>query len=240
MHGENGVFGNGLSTTTGYIRIGPGYIPRRTTRQSRRNSETFFGIPRPVKSAVPHLYAFRILLTEPVDIWNRPNSLAISFLPRPSKCCWMTFALTAEHIAMTTIISRDVPHTGNFILNPCRVTRRGFYINLMTNITKWDSSSCLLSNKYYDNLHMYTHKIDFISLSIIGVAAVLMVVTAPTFEQALAVSQPVVKKVSVKDPPSKVKKDPPRRFVKRCGFFRGKHICRWVPRFFRGPIWRFR
>jgi hypothetical protein len=40
---------------------------------------------------------------------------------------------------------------------------------------------------------MYTH---VISLSVIGVAAVLMVVTAPTFEnqQALAVSQPVVKK----------------------------------------------
>ena len=87
---------------------------------------------------------------------------------------------------------------------------------------------------------MYTHKIGFISLTIIGVAAMLMVVTAPTFEQALAVSQPVVKKVSVKDPPSKVKKDPPRRFVKRCGWFRGKHICRWVPRFFRGPVWRFR
>ena len=113
--------------TIGSIRIGPGYIPHRTTRQSRRNSETFFGIPRPVKSAVPHLYAFRILLTEPVDIWNRPNSLAISFLPRPSKCCWMTFALTAEHIAMTTIISRDVHHTRNFILTPGRVTRtKGF------------------------------------------------------------------------------------------------------------------
>ena len=83
---------------------------------------------------------------------------------------------------------------------------------------------------------MYTHKIGVISLSIIGVAAVLMVVTAPTLEnQALAVSQPVVKKVSVKDPPSKVKlsKDPPRkkvRFVKRCGFTRhGKRVCRWVP-----------
>ena len=47
---------------------------------------------------------------------------------------------------------------------------------------------------------MDLHKIG-ISLSIIGVAAVLMVVTAPTLEnqQALAVSQPVVKKVSVKD-----------------------------------------
>ena len=87
---------------------------------------------------------------------------------------------------------------------------------------------------------MYTHKIGFISLSIIGVAAVLMVVTAPTFEnqQALAVSQPVVKKVSVKDPPSKVKKDPPRkRVVKRCGFIRGKRVCRWVPvPFRRGPV----
>ena len=81
---------------------------------------------------------------------------------------------------------------------------------------------------------MYRHEIGFISLSIIGVAAVLLVVTAPALEnqQALAVSQPVVKKVSVKDPPSKVKKDPPRkRFVKRCGFNRfGKRVCRWVPR----------
>ncbi len=79
---------------------------------------------------------------------------------------------------------------------------------------------------------MDTDKIGFISLSIIGVAAVLMVVTAPTLEnqQALAVSQPMVKKVSVKDPPTKIKKDPPRnRFVKRCGFFRGKRVCRWVP-----------
>ena len=75
---------------------------------------------------------------------------------------------------------------------------------------------------------MYTHKIGVISLSVIGVAAVLMVVTAPTFEnqQALAVSQPVLKKVSVKDPSKQVKKDPPRRFVKRCGFFRGKRVCR--------------
>jgi hypothetical protein len=74
-----------------------------------------------------------------------------------------------------------------------------------------------------------------ISLSIIGVAAVLMVVTAPTLEnqQALAISQPVVKKVSIKDPPSKVKKDPPRkRFVRQCKINRfGKRICRWVPRF---------
>ena len=91
---------------------------------------------------------------------------------------------------------------------------------------------------------MYRHKIGFITLSIIGVATVLMVVTAPTFEnqQALAVSQTMVKKVSVKDPPSKVKKDPPRRGPGkvRCGWFRGKHICRWVPRWFRGPVWRFR
>ena len=90
-----------------------------------------------------------------------------------------------------------------------------------------------------NNLHMYTHKIGVISLSVIGVAAVLMVVTAPTLEnqQALAVSQPVVKKVSVKDPPSKVKKDPPRkRFVRRCGrTHSGRIVCRWVPRFgFRG------
>jgi len=86
---------------------------------------------------------------------------------------------------------------------------------------------------------MYTHKTGFISLSIIGVAAVLMVVTAPTFEnqQAIAVSQPMIKKVSVKDPPTKVKKDPPRkRFVKRCGFIRGKRVCRWVPVPFRGPV----
>ena len=84
------------------------------------------------------------------------------------------------------------------------------------------------------------HKIGFISLSIIGVAAVLMVVTAPTLEnqQALAVSQPVVKKVSVKDPPSKVKKGPPRkvRKVLRCGWFRGKRVCRWVPVGPRGPM----
>ena len=38
----------------------------------------------------------------------------------------------------------------------------------------------------------------------------LMVVTAPTLENhlAIAVTQPVVKKVSVKDPPSKIKKFP--------------------------------
>ena len=54
---------------------------------------------------------------------------------------------------------------------------------------------------------MMHHKLE-ISLSIIGVATVLMVVTEPTLEnqQALAVSQPVVKKVSVKDSPNKVKK----------------------------------
>ena len=88
---------------------------------------------------------------------------------------------------------------------------------------------------------MHTHKIG-ISLSIIGVAAVLMVVTAPTLEnhQAIAVSQPMIKKVSLKDPPTKVKKDPPRkRFVKRCGFFRGKRVCRWVPvPIRRGPVAR--
>jgi hypothetical protein len=76
-------------------------------------------------------------------------------------------------------------------------------------------------------------------LSIIGVAVVLMVITAPTLEnqQALAVSQPAVKKVSVKDPPSKVKKDPPRkvRKVLRCGWIRGKRVCRWVPVPVRGP-----
>ena len=90
-----------------------------------------------------------------------------------------------------------------------------------------------------NNLHMYTHKIGFITLSIIGVAAVLMVVTAPTFQnqQALAVSQPVVKKVSVKDPPSKVKKDPPRkRFVRQCRrAHNGRIVCRLVPVFRRGP-----
>jgi hypothetical protein len=87
-----------------------------------------------------------------------------------------------------------------------------------------------------NNLHMYTHKIGFITLSIIGVAAVLMVVTAPTLEnqQASAVSQPVIKKVSVKDPPSKVKKDPPRkRWVCMKNRF-GKRFCRWVP--WRGPV----
>jgi len=79
---------------------------------------------------------------------------------------------------------------------------------------------------------MYTHKIGVISLSFIGVAAVLMVVTAPTLEnhQAIAVSQPGLKKVSVKDPPSKVKKFPVRkvRKVLRCGWIRGKRVCRWV------------
>ena len=82
---------------------------------------------------------------------------------------------------------------------------------------------------------MDTHKIG-ISLSIIGVAAVLMVVTAPTLENhlAIAVSQPVVKKVSVKDPPSKVKKDPPRkRWVCMKNRF-GKRVCRWV--LWRGPV----
>ena len=78
---------------------------------------------------------------------------------------------------------------------------------------------------------MDTHKIG-ISLSIIGVVAVLMVVTAPTLENhlAIAVSQPVVKKVSVKDPPSKVKKFPISkvRKVLRCGWIRGKRVCRWV------------
>ena len=77
-----------------------------------------------------------------------------------------------------------------------------------------------------------------IPLIMIGVATVLMVVTAPTFQnqQALAVSQPVVKKVSVKDPPSK-KKDPPRKRF-RCGFVRGKRVCRWVPVHFRGPVFK--
>ena len=91
---------------------------------------------------------------------------------------------------------------------------------------------------------MYTHKIGFLSLSIIGVAAVLMVVTQPTIEtqQASAVSQPVVKKVVVvKDPTSKkVKKDPPRKrhrgLVRRCGrTFNGRIVCRLVPVFRRGP-----
>jgi len=84
-----------------------------------------------------------------------------------------------------------------------------------------------------------THKIGFISLSIIGVAAVLMVVTAPTLEnqQALAISQPMVKKISAKDPPTKVKKDPPRkRWVRQCKINRfGKRVCRMVPRWVRGP-----
>ena len=85
-----------------------------------------------------------------------------------------------------------------------------------------------------------THQVG-ISIITIGVAAVLMVVTAPTLEnhQAIAVSQPMIKKVSLKDPLTKVKKDPPRkRFVKRCGFFRGKRVCRWVPIHFRGPVVR--
>jgi hypothetical protein len=88
---------------------------------------------------------------------------------------------------------------------------------------------------------MNTHKIG-ISLSIIGVAAVLMVVTAPTLENhlAIAVTQPMVKKVSTKDPPSKpvVKKYPVRkvRKVLRCGLIRGKRVCRWVYVFsVRGP-----
>jgi hypothetical protein len=86
---------------------------------------------------------------------------------------------------------------------------------------------------------MRTHKIG-ISLSIIGVAAVLMVVTAPTVEnqQALAVSQPVVKKVIAKDPPRKVKvvkvskkrvvKVSKKRVVKRCIVRNGKRVCRIV------------
>ena len=67
-----------------------------------------------------------------------------------------------------------------------------------------------------------------IILSVVGVAAVLMVITAPTLEnqQTFAVSQSVVKKVSVKDPPSKVKKDPPRkRWIRQCKFNRfGKRV----------------
>jgi Na+-translocating ferredoxin:NAD+ oxidoreductase RnfG subunit len=90
---------------------------------------------------------------------------------------------------------------------------------------------------------MYMNKIGFISLIVIGLAAVLMVVTEPTIQtqQASAVSQPVVKKVVVvKDPTNKVKskdppkkKDPPRkRFVRRCvRTFHGRIICRFVPRF---------
>ncbi len=102
---------------------------------------------------------------------------------------------------------------------------------------------------------MYMHKIGVISLSIIGVAAVLMVVTAPTLEnqQALAVNQPGVSNSTMKsNPPSTAKPNPPStakpkppstakpkppvkprhkvRFVKRCGFNRaGKRVCRWVP-----------
>jgi hypothetical protein len=47
---------------------------------------------------------------------------------------------------------------------------------------------------------MDTHKIG-ISLSVIGVVAILMVVTAPTLEnnQAIAVTQPVVKKYPVRE-----------------------------------------
>jgi len=88
---------------------------------------------------------------------------------------------------------------------------------------------------------MYTHKIGFISLSMIGVAAVLMVVTAPPFEssQALAVSQPMVKKISVKDPPSKAKKDPPRRHFRHPAF---RHPAFRHPAFrhpaFRHPAFR--
>ena len=70
----------------------------------------------------------------------------------------------------------------------------------------------------------------------IGVAAVLMVVTAPTLEnqQALAVSQPMIKKVSLKDPPTKAKKDPPRKSA----LWRGKRCVRWVPVHFLGPVFR--
>ncbi|HYA83529.1 MAG TPA: hypothetical protein VEH06_08800 [Candidatus Bathyarchaeia archaeon] len=94
---------------------------------------------------------------------------------------------------------------------------------------------------------MHTHKIG-ISLSIIGVAAVLMVLTAPTLEnqQALAVSQPVVKKVIAKDPPRKVKVVkvskkrvvilPKKRVVKRCIVRNGKRVCRIVV--VRGPVAR--
>jgi hypothetical protein len=102
---------------------------------------------------------------------------------------------------------------------------------------------------------MCTHKIG-ISLSIIGVAAVLMVVTAPTVEnqQALAVSQPMVKKVIAKDPPRKVKvvkvskkrvvkvskkrvvKVSKKRVVKRCIVRNGKRLCRIVV--VRGPVAR--
>jgi hypothetical protein len=52
--------------------------------------------------------------------------------------------------------------------------------------------------------------------------------------KALAVSQPVVKKVTAKDPPSKVMKFPPRkRFVCMKNRF-GKRVCRWMP--WRGPV----
>jgi hypothetical protein len=58
-----------------------------------------------------------------------------------------------------------------------------------------------------------------------------MVVTPPTLEnhQAIAVTQPMVKKVSVKDAPSKVVKKYPVRKVRkvlRCGWIRGKRVCR--------------
>jgi ribosomal protein S19 len=104
---------------------------------------------------------------------------------------------------------------------------------------------------------MYTHKIAFISLIIIGLAAVLMVVTAPTLEnqQALAVSQPMVKKISAKDPVVKKVKVvkvskkrvvkvskkrvvilPKKRVVKRCIVRNGKRVCRIVV--VRGPVGR--
>jgi hypothetical protein len=78
-----------------------------------------------------------------------------------------------------------------------------------------------------------------IPIIMIGVAAVLMVVTGPTFEnqQAIAASQPMIKKVSLKDPPTKAKKDPPRKRF-RCALWRGKRCVRWVPVHFRGPAFR--
>ena len=92
-------------------------------------------------------------------------------------------------------------------------------------------------------LMIHTHQVG-ISLIMIGVAAVLMVVTAPTFEnqQALAASQPMIKKVSLKDPPSKKgKKDPPRKRSRHFRHFRHfRHLRHPFFRFrhFRGPVFR--
>ncbi len=73
-----------------------------------------------------------------------------------------------------------------------------------------------------------------ISIIVIGVATMLMGGYSTSIGKPASISsQPAV---SVKDLPTKVKKDPPRkRFVKRCGFVRGKRVCRLVPVPVRGP-----